>query len=122
MFAVVSLKQLAILFIDAIKDNEFAQKCENLAGEVQSAIDKYVVVEHLDYGKIYAFEVDEFGNKLFMDDANIPSLLALPYLNCVSRDDEIYQNTRKFVLSESNPFFLKEVMQKESVVRMLVWI
>ena len=42
-----------------------------------------------------------------MDDANVPSLLALPYLGCVALDDPIYQNTRKFVLSEDNPYFFK---------------
>jgi meiotically up-regulated gene 157 (Mug157) protein len=107
LFAVKSLKQLAELFREVIIDKEFAQKCDELAQEVQSAIDRYAIVEHLDFGKIYAFEVDGFGNKLFMDDANIPSLLSLPYLNCVSLDDEIYQNTRKFILSNSNPFFFK---------------
>ena len=107
LFAVKSLKQLSELFREVIIDKEFAQKCDELAQEVQSAIDRYAIVEHLDFGKIYAFEVDGFGNKLFMDDANIPSLLALPYLNCVSVDDEIYQNTRRFILSTSNPFFFK---------------
>jgi meiotically up-regulated gene 157 (Mug157) protein len=42
-----------------------------------------------------------------MDDANIPSLLSLAYLGCVSVDDPIYKNTRKFVLSEWNPYFFK---------------
>jgi meiotically up-regulated gene 157 (Mug157) protein len=42
-----------------------------------------------------------------MDDANIPSLLSLPYLGYLSSDDTIYQNTRDFLLSEANPFFFK---------------
>jgi meiotically up-regulated gene 157 (Mug157) protein len=42
-----------------------------------------------------------------MDDANVPSLLSLPYLNAISKSDPIYQNTRKLVLSNSNPFFFK---------------
>jgi meiotically up-regulated gene 157 (Mug157) protein len=40
-----------------------------------------------------------------MDDANIPSLLAMPYLGGVKADDEVYQNTRRFVLSKDNPWF-----------------
>ncbi len=57
--------------------------------------------------KIYAFEVDGFGNHFLMDDANVPSLLAMPYLGDVDVNDPIYQNTRKFVWSEDNPYFFK---------------
>lgn len=39
-----------------------------------------------------------------MDDANVPSLLAMGYLGDVPMNDEIYQNTRNFVLSASNPY------------------
>ncbi|MFM2358943.1 MAG: hypothetical protein RLY16_936, partial [Bacteroidota bacterium] len=62
---------------------------------------------HPTFGKVYAFEVDGFGNHLLMDDANVPSLLALPYLGCVSKTDPVYINTRKMILSSSNPFFFK---------------
>ena len=75
--------------------------------EVEAAIKKYAVVEHPEFGKIYAFEVDGMGNRFLMDDANVPSLLALPYLGDVSIDDPIWQNTRKFVWSSSNPYFFK---------------
>jgi meiotically up-regulated gene 157 (Mug157) protein len=52
-------------------------------------------------------EVDGFGNCLFQDDANVPNLLGLPYLGAVSTNDKIYQNTRRFVLSDSNPYFFR---------------
>lgn len=58
------------------------------------------------YGNvIFAYETDCYGNSYRMDDANIPSLLSLPYLDFVDQDDQIYQNTRRFVLSDDNPFF-----------------
>jgi len=60
---------------------------------------------HLQYGKIYAFEVDGFGNNYFMDDANIPSLLSLPYLGWCEKNDSIYLNTRNYLLSSSNPYW-----------------
>ena len=67
----------------------------------------FAVYNHPKYGKIYAFEVDGFGNHFLMDDANVPSLLAMPYLGDVDVNDPIYQNTRKFVWSEDNPYFFK---------------
>jgi meiotically up-regulated gene 157 (Mug157) protein len=107
LFAVTSLKQLAEISQTVTGDNAFAKACTDLATEVQTAIDRYAVADHLHYGKIYAFEVDGFGNRLFMDDANVPSLLAMPYLGCLDAADTIYQNTRRFVWSADNPYFFK---------------
>lgn len=107
LFAIVSLRQLAEIVIEVKGDKLFAKKCEELANEVEEALNKYAISEHLDYGKVYAFEVDGFGNKLYMDDSNIPSLLSLPYLGVSKKDDEVYKNTRKFVLSVDNPYFFK---------------
>ena len=107
LFAVVSLKQLAEISTRVTKDTAFASQCTALASEVQTAITQYAIADHLNYGKIYAFEVDGFGNRLFMDDSNVPSLLALPYLGCVAENDPLYLNTRKFVWSADNPYFFK---------------
>lgn len=107
MFAVTSLKQLAEISEKVTKDASFAAECKALANEVDSAIKKYAIVEHPKYGKVYAFEVDGFANNYFMDDANVPSLLAMPYLDALNVNDPIYQNTRKLVLSEDNPYFFK---------------
>ena len=103
-FAVISLRQLAEMYQQIINDDEFANECLSLASEVENALLNYAISDHLDYGKIYPYEIDGFGNRLFMDDANVPSLLALPYLDC-SIDDAVYQNTRRFVLSKNNPYF-----------------
>ena len=78
-----------------------------MALEVNEAIQNFAVSEHLNFGKMYAYEVDGFGNKLFMDDANVPSLMSLAYLGAHKTTDELYQNTRKFLLSDHNPYFLK---------------
>ena len=106
-FAVVSLNQLAEMVKSIKHDDSFAAECTALASEVDAAINKYAIVNHPKYGKIYAFEVDGFGNYLMMDDANVPSLLSLPYLGYLKADNVIYQNTRKFALSEDNPYFYK---------------
>lgn len=106
-FAVTSLRKAAEILETVDKDKKTAKECRALADEVEAAIKKYAVVEHPEFGKIYAFEVDGMGNRFLMDDANVPSLLALPYLGDVSIDDPIWQNTRKFVWSSSNPYFFK---------------
>lgn len=104
-FAVISLNQLGEISNVVFNDADFANECLNLAAEVKSAINKFAVAEHLNFGKILAYEIDGFGNKLFMDDANIPSLLSLPYLGCLSSAEPLYKNTRRFVLSNNNPYF-----------------
>lgn len=53
---------------------------------------------------MWAYEVDGFGSELLMDDANVPSLLGLPYLGC-SPDPAVYARTRAFVWSKRNPWF-----------------
>ena len=107
MFAVVSLRQLAEIENKVYGNADFAGQCLDLASEVDEAIQKYGVVNHPVAGKIYAFEVDGFGNSLCMDDANVPSLLGAPYLGYCKADDSLYQNTRKFVWSDNNPYFFK---------------
>ncbi len=106
-FAVSSLRKAAEILTEVNKENSLAAECKALAQEVEDAIRKYAVYNHPKYGKIYAFEVDGFGNHNLMDDANVPSLLALPYLGDVDINDPIYQNTRRFVWSEDNPYFFK---------------
>ena len=106
-FAVTSLKQAAEMIKALQPDSALESSLLNLADEVNAAIQKHAVVNHPKYGKIYAFEVDGFGSSYLMDDSNVPSLLALPYLGSVKLDDPIYQNTRKFALSLDNPYFFK---------------
>lgn len=45
------------------------------------------------------------GNYRIYDDANLPSLLSLPYLGFVEVSSEIYQNTRAFIFSERDRYF-----------------
>ena len=106
-FAVTSLKKAAEILTEVNKKDDLAKQCLDLAAEVETALKKYAIYDHPEFGKIYAFEVDGFGNQLLMDDANVPSLQALAYLGDVPADDPIYQNTRRFVWSDSNPYFFK---------------
>lgn len=106
-FAVSSLRKAAEILDTVNHDNTRSAACKNLANEVETALKNYATYNHPVFGEIYAFEVDGFGNHLLMDDSNAPSLLSLPYLTDVDINDPIYQNTRKFVWSEYNPYFFK---------------
>jgi len=108
LFAVESLAQLSKIYADVFNDKLFAEECASFSKEVFEAINEYAVSEHLHYGKMYAYEVDGFGNKVFIDDPNIPSLIAIPYLlNEKYFDKEVYRNTRNYLLSMDNPYYFK---------------
>ena len=64
------------------------------------------------FGEIYAYEVDGLGHANLMDDANVPSLLALPYLEACDANSDIYKNTRRFVLSGENPYYNEGALAK----------
>ncbi|MBQ0049408.1 MAG: glycoside hydrolase family 125 protein [Bacteroidales bacterium] len=105
--AVTSLRKAAEVLTAVNHRTDLAAQCTALADEVYAALQKHAVCQHPEFGTVYAYEVDGFGNHLFMDDANVPSLLAMPYLGDVAVDDSIYQNTRRLVWSESNPYFFR---------------
>ena len=86
---------------------DLIKRSQVIADQLENGINEWGIVEHKEYGRIYAYEVDGFGSSCIMDDPNIPSLLSLPYLGYCEISDEIYQNTRKLILSEWNSFFAK---------------
>ena len=106
-FAVTSLRKAAEILTKVNKETGLADRCNALANKVEAALKQHAVCEHPEFGMIYAFEVDGFGSRMLMDDANVPSLLAMPYLGDVDGDDPVYQNTRRFVWSEANPYFFR---------------
>ena len=104
-FAVVSLRQAAEMVEKLKNDAELAKQCRALADEVEHALHEHAIVNHSKAGKVFAFEVDAFGNYYCTDDGNIPNLLSLTYLGAVKPDDKIYLNTRKLLLSPENPYY-----------------
>jgi uncharacterized protein len=107
LFAIVSLRQLATLASQVLKDVSLAQEAQGLAAEVETAVQRYGKTQHAQYGEIWAYEVDGYGNVLMMDDANAPGLLSLPYLGCCSIDDPLYRRSRQFVQNGANPYFFR---------------
>jgi len=106
-FAVISLKHAAEMVKSIRGNNRLVNECLQLADEVEKALQQYAIINDPKRGKMYAYEVNGFGSYNLMDDANVPSLLSLPYLEAVKNTDIVYQDTRRFLLSESNPFFFK---------------
>lgn len=104
-FAVKSLHQIAEIAETVLKDGLLAADALSLAGEVEEALRKYAVAEHPGFGRIIPYETDGYYNYNFMDDANVPSLLAMPYLGTIEKKDPLYIRTRNFVLSRSNPYY-----------------
>jgi meiotically up-regulated gene 157 (Mug157) protein len=76
-----------------------------LASEIDGGIRAHGMTMHPKYGLILAYEIDGFGSVVLMDDANIPSLLSLPYLGWIDAADPVYQATRAAILSEDNPWW-----------------
>ncbi|KAI1141778.1 glycoside hydrolase family 125 protein [Hypoxylon sp. FL0543] len=87
-------------------DGDLARRMSDFASSVRKGIEAHGKVQHPVLGKIYAYEVDGFGSSNLMDDANVPSLLSAPILDYLDASDETYQNTRKFVLSTWNPYYM----------------
>lgn len=89
---------------------------------IRKGIDRDAIVNHRDFGDIFAYEIDGYGGVNLMDDANVPSLLSIPLFDYANssfplpepaKDDpkrdlpKIYANTRNFVTSSSNPYWSK---------------
>lgn len=107
LFAVTALRYLAELFEANYRDTANAAECRNLAAEIQRALHQNARIQSARHGEIWAYEIDGYGNRLFMDDANAPSLLSLPYLDCCPVDDPIYLRSRAAVWSPDNPYFFQ---------------
>ena len=106
MFAVVVLRDLTDVAREVWHDERMAEDAWGLSLEVQRGIEQYGVARLAPFGRIYAYEVDGYGRMNLMDDANIPSLLSIPYFGYLSKTDSEYQATRRFVLSPRNPYYV----------------
>ncbi|MDZ4364909.1 glycoside hydrolase family 125 protein [Brevundimonas sp.] len=105
MFAVVSLRQIAEMHQAIAGDTAFAAECRTLADEVDAGLKAHARVAHPTRGNVWAYEVDGYGGRVFMDDANAPNLISAPYFGYGTADDATYAATRSLVLSDDNPWF-----------------
>ncbi|MBW6529252.1 glycoside hydrolase family 125 protein [Sphingomonas sp. RRHST34] len=107
LFAVSALRMLATVQREAAGDATSAADAEALASEVEAALAAHGKMPDGQGGEVWAYEVDGYGNAIFMDDANVPSLSALPLLGAAKRDDPLYRRTQALAWSERNPYFFK---------------
>lgn len=107
LFAVATLRELAALARAVLDDQTLADEANALADEVQAAVLKHGTMVLPDGRQVLAYETDGYGNHLFMDDANVPSLLGLAYLRCLPADYPLWRTTAQAVWSEANPWFFK---------------
>ena len=106
MFAVVALGYLEEMEREIFHNEELAERAKALKEEVQEAIETIGKTFTEEFGMVYAYETDGYGMYNLMDDANVPSLLAMSYLG-YEGEPEVSSNTRRFLLSEANPFYFK---------------
>ncbi|KAF3177032.1 hypothetical protein TWF788_007879 [Orbilia oligospora] len=106
-FMSVELGRLSKLLADA-KRKDHSNFASDWSKRIADGVKAHGIVDDPVFGKVYAYEVDGYGSRIMMDDANLPSLLSLPKLGWTTVNDPVYQNTRKMILSrEGNPFFLE---------------
>jgi len=104
-FAMISLREMAEMLNLYGKNSELSRKCGDFADELQDTLNIYGKAIHNELGELIPYEIDGFGNAYFTDDSNVPNIISLPYLNAMSIENDLYKKTRRFILSESNPFF-----------------
>lgn len=104
MFLVTVLHRLHSIF-ETLKDQKRALTCQNLELQLKELIEQYGVINDEKYGRLYVSETNCLGNYVLDDDANIPSLLSIPYLEYPYIDQSVYENTRKYILSKNNKYY-----------------
>ena len=105
LFAVSALRMLATVQRQARGDMAGATDSEALATEVEAALRAHGRMPDGQGGEVWAYEVDGFGNAIFMDDANVPSLSGLPLLGAADRSDPLFRRTAALAWSDRNPYF-----------------
>ncbi len=107
MFAAVVMRDLTNVARDVWRDDAMARNAWGLSVEIQRGIEQYGTLVLKPFGRIYAYEVDGLGHANVMDDANVPSLLSIPYFGYLPKTNSLYLATRRFALSDRNPYYFR---------------
>lgn len=101
---IINLLSSIIAELD-IKQDDLLHKMRKLRANIEDGINNFAVLKDENGKDIFAYEVDGIGNVNLMDDANVPSLLSIPFIGYTDFTNRIYQNTREFILSSRNPYY-----------------
>ncbi|AXK46242.1 glycoside hydrolase family 125 protein [Brachybacterium saurashtrense] len=104
-FLALALERLGQLLEEVAQAPEEAAEARQRAGEIRAALAEHGTIEGPQGERVWAYEIDGRGAHRFLDDANVPSLLALPYLGCMDESNPTYLATRAAVLSRANPYY-----------------
>jgi meiotically up-regulated gene 157 (Mug157) protein len=107
MFAVVVMRNLTEIERSVYRNGRMAENAWGLSVQIQRGIEQYGTAQLGGFGKLYAYECDGLGHANLMDDANVPSLLSIPYFGYLPATDRVYENTRRFILSDRNPYYFR---------------
>lgn len=105
LFAVSVLRKIAQVHREARGDAAAAGDAEALAAEVEGVLKQHALIPDGQGGQVWAYEIDGFGNWIFMDDANVPSLSGLAIIDAARRDDPLFRRTAALAWSDRNPYF-----------------
>jgi uncharacterized protein len=104
--AVVALRDIVGLARDGYHDPGLAREAQAMGARIQDGIERYgKIYDSRRHAWMYVYETDGMQHYNLMDDANIPNLTTLPYIDWCSSFDPTYLATRNFALSMDNPFY-----------------
>ncbi len=88
-----------------IGEQEMANKADIIRDAVEKGLSEHAFITNEAGEKIYVYETDAMGHTNRMDDANVPSLLSIPWITSIDKKDTVYLRTRADVLSQNNPYY-----------------
>ncbi|HEY1682048.1 MAG TPA: glycoside hydrolase family 125 protein [Candidatus Tumulicola sp.] len=102
--AVVALREIDVLARVGYRDARLSDDARSMAAGVMRAIEFYGrYYDSSQHQWTYAYETDGFGRYAVLDDANIPNLITLPYIDWCSAHDPTYLAARAMSLSRRDP-------------------
>ena len=103
---VVALQEIAQLAMEGYGDANLRNEASSIAAAVAAGVLRYGRVWNPAYGGwVYVYETDGLGHDLYIDEANVPNLVSLPYLGWCSASDPAYLNARRYALTKRNPWY-----------------